>query len=123
MHVTSGFEPKAGPVGAAFDMPHASSDGVAVLLKSRHSRSQLTSRPAGCLVDGRKPGKVQRQTLELRQPRVVGLACGYADCNDAAWLADDAMHNLLIDRDPIAGAALASQPTMSRFANAVGWEP
>jgi hypothetical protein len=38
-----------------------------------------------------------------------------------ARLADDAIHKLLDDRDPIAGAALASQPTLSRFENAVGW--
>jgi hypothetical protein len=55
--------------------------------------------------------------------RVFGLACGYADCNDAARLADDAIHKLLLDRDPIAGRALASQPTLSRFENAVGWAP
>jgi len=34
----------------------------------------------------------------------------YADCNDAARLADDAIHKLLVERDPIAGPALASQP-------------
>ena len=32
--VTFGFESKAKPVIAAFDMPHASADGGAVLLKS-----------------------------------------------------------------------------------------
>ena len=58
----------------------------------------------------------------MRQ-RVFGLACGYADCNDAARLADDAIHKLLLDRDPIAGRALASQPTLSRFENAVPWAP
>ena len=52
---------------------------------------------------------------------MFGLACGYADCNDAARLADDALHKLLVERDPIAGPALASQPTLSRFENAVGW--
>src|SRR3990170_4176281 len=41
-------------------------------------------------------------------------------CNDAARLADDVIHKLLLDRDPIAGPALASQPTLSRFENAVG---
>ena len=74
------------------------------------------------MVDGRQPGKMQHQTLELVRQRVFGLACGYADCNDAARLADDAIHKLLVDRDPITGAALASQPTLSRFENAVGRE-
>jgi len=120
--ITFGFEPKAKPIVAAFDMPHASSDGGAVLLKSLDTQLQLTKRLAECLVDGRQPGKVQHQTLELVRQRVFGLACGYADCNDAARLADDAIHKLLIDRDPITGTALASQPTLSRFENAVGWE-
>src|SRR5438093_2205780 len=118
--VTFGFEPKAKPVVATFDMPHASSDGGAVLLKSLDTQLQLTKRLAACVVDKREPGKVQHQTLELVRQRVFGLACGYADCNDAARLAHDAIHKLLVDRDPIAGRALASQPTLSRFEHAVG---
>src|SRR6185369_10369155 len=93
------------------------------LLKSLDTQVQLTKRLAGCLVDTRQPGKVQHQALELVRQRVFGLACGYADCNDAARLADDAIHKLLLDRDPIAGRALASQPTLSRFENAVTWAP
>ena len=121
--ITFGFEPKGKPIVAAFDQPHASSDGGAVLLKSLDTQLQLTKRLAGCLVDTRQPGKVQHQALELVRQRVFGLACGYADCNDAARLADDALHKLLLDRDPIAGRALASQPTLSRFENAVEWAP
>ncbi|MGH8701160.1 MAG: IS1380 family transposase [Burkholderiales bacterium] len=119
--VTFGFEPNSKPVVALCDMPDTSSDGGAVLLKSLDTQLQLTKRVAGCVVDGRQPGKVQHDTLELLRQRVFGIACGYADCNDAARLADDAIHKLLLDRDPIAGPALASQPTLSRFENAVGW--
>jgi hypothetical protein len=121
--ITFGFEPKGKPIVAAFDQPHASSDGGAVLLKSLDTQWQLTTQLASCLVDARQAGKVQHQTLELVRQRVFGLACGYADCNDAARLADDAIHKLLLDRDPIAGLALASQPTLSRFENAVTWAP
>ena len=35
-------------------------------------------------------------------------------------LADDPIHKLLLDRDPLAGAPLASQPTISRFENGAG---
>ena len=52
--------------------------------------------------------------------RVFGIACGYEDCNDAARLSQDPMHKLLVGRDPMEGAALASQPTLSRFENALG---
>jgi hypothetical protein len=118
--VTFRFEPNGKPVVAAFDVEHASSDGGAILLKGIDTQLGLTKRVAACLADGRQPGKVRHQTLELLRQRVFGLACGYADCNDAARLADDAIHKLLVERDPIAGAALASQPTLSRFENAVG---
>jgi hypothetical protein len=47
------------------DMPHASSDGGAVLLKSLDTQLQLTKRLAGCLVDTRQPGKVQHTFGEL----------------------------------------------------------
>jgi hypothetical protein len=118
--VTFKFEPKSKPIVATFDAEHASSDGGAVLLKGIDTQLGLTKRLAACLADGRQPGKVQHQTVELFRQRVFGLACGYADCNDAARLADDPIHKLLVERDPIAGPALASQPTLSRFENAVG---
>ena len=118
--VTFQGEGFAKAVVARFDTPHASSDGGAILLKSVDTHLGLTKRLAGCLVDARQPGKIRHQTLELIRQRVFGIACGYADCNDAARLADDAIHKLLVERDPIAGPALASQPTLSRFENAVG---
>jgi hypothetical protein len=118
--VTFQGEGFAKPVVARFDTPHASSDGGAILLKSVDTHLGLTKRLAGCLVDERQPGKIRHQTIELLRQRVFGIACGYADCNDAARLADDAIHKLLVERDPIAGPALASQPTLSRFENAVG---
>src|SRR3989441_557922 len=118
--VTFKFEPKGKPLVAAFDQSHASSDGGALLLKGIDTQFGLTKRLAACLEDDRQPGKVRHQTLELLRQRLFGLACGYADCNDAARLADDAIHKLLLERDPLAGPALASQPTLSRFEYAVG---
>jgi hypothetical protein len=116
---TWGFESKSKPVVAAFDMPDTSTDGGAILLKGLDTQLQLTKRLAACFVDLRQRGKVQHQGLELFRQRIFGIACGYADCNDAGRVADDAMHKLLLDRDPLAGAALASQPTLSRFENGV----
>ena len=118
--VTFKFDPKSKPVVAAFDQLHASSDGGAILLKGIDTQWGLTKQLAACLEDDRQPGKVRHQRLELLRQRLFGLACGYADCNDAARLADDAIHKLLLERDPLAGPALASQPTLSRFENAVG---
>jgi len=107
------------PVIAAFDAPHASSDGGAMLLKAADHALALTTRLAACLGDRRQPGKVQHELIELLRQRVFGLACGYADCNDAARLVDDPIHKLLLGRDPLSGAGLGSQPTLSRFENAI----
>ena len=106
------------PLAARFDERHGSSDGGAVLLKACDARLDLSRRLAGCLSDGRQAGKVEHAVRDLLRQRLYGIACGYADGNDAARLADDPIHKLLLDRDPITGAALASQPTLSRFENA-----
>jgi Transposase DDE domain group 1 len=54
---------------------------------------------------------------ELITQRVMALALGYEDANDAARLACDPVHKLLVGRDPVDGEDLASQPTLSRFEN------
>jgi len=108
------------PVVAQFNQAHASSDGGALLLKALDDRLGVTARLADSLTDPRQPGKVEHELIELVRQRVYGIACGYADCNDAARLAEDPVHKLLLERDPLAGRALASQPTLSRFENAVG---
>ena len=108
------------PIIATFDQPQASSDGGAILLKLIDDRLGLTWRLAGAIRDRRQPGKVAHPLRDLLRQRVLGLACGYADCNDAARLIDDPIHKLLLDRDPLDGAALGSQPTLSRCENAVG---
>jgi hypothetical protein len=105
---------------AQFDQEHSSSDGGALLLKAADRRLGLIDTLSGCLPDEREPGKIQHELSELVSQRVFGLACGYADCNDAARLAEDPIHKALLGRDPIDGDALASQSTLSRFENAVG---
>ncbi|MCK4415362.1 MAG: IS1380 family transposase [Candidatus Eisenbacteria sp.] len=107
------------PLTARFDLPHASSDGGAVLLKAVEEPLGLIDEFARHLTDRRQPGKIDHQLRELLAQRIFGLACGYADANDAARLAHDPIHKLLLDRDPIDGCALASQPTLSRLENAV----
>ena len=107
-------------VVAQFDQPHGSSDGGAVLLKACDERLGLTEQLSQCLGDAREPGKIRHTLDDLIRQRVFAIACGYADCNDAARLAEDPIQKLLVGRDPIAGEALASQPTLSRFENTVG---
>ena len=107
------------PLTATFDVPNASSDGGAVLLRAADRRLGLIPRLAAALVDDRQRGKVRHGLADLLGQRIYGLALGYEDANDAARLADDPMHKLLLGRDPVTGDALASQPTLSRFENDV----
>lgn len=105
---------------AKFDQPDSSSDGGAMLLKACDKRLGLTKALAECFVDKRQPGKVAHSLQDLVRQRVFAIACGYEDCNDAQRLADDPMQKILVDRDPLAGASLGSQATLSRFENSVG---
>jgi hypothetical protein len=106
------------PVVAQFDQRQGSSDGGAILLRAADRRLGLVSVLAACLRDERQTGKVQHELRELLTQRVMAIACGYEDANDAARLASDPVHKLLVGRDPIHGEDLASQPTLSRFENA-----
>ena len=103
-----------------FDHRQGGSDGGAILLKAADRRYGLIDGLAGCLRDERQAGKVDHSLRELLAQRVFSIACGYPDANDSARLATDPIHKMLLDRDPVAGRDLASQPTLSRFENAVG---
>ena len=106
-------------VVARFDQEYGSSDGGAVLLKACDERLGISTAMAACMHDGRQQSKVDHSYGEIFQQRMFGIACGYADGNDAARIADDPVFKLLAGRDPITGLSLASQPTLSRFENAV----
>jgi hypothetical protein len=108
------------PVVAQFDQREGSSDGGALLLKAADRHYGLLDELTACLRDPRQAGKVDHSLRELLAQRVFAIACGYPDANDSDRLASDPMHKLLLDRDPAAGRDLASQPTLSRFENAVG---
>ena len=107
------------PLVAKFEQEQASSDGGAVLLKAAERVYGLVKAFAQCLVDKRAPDKIRHTLADLIGQRVFGVACGHADCNDGDRLANDPIHKLLLDRDPVSGERLASQPTLSRFENAV----
>jgi len=109
------------PVIAVFDQPDSSSDGGALLIKSCDQKLGLSDRLVECIKDTRESGKVKHTMSDLLRQRVYALACGYEDCNDATGLVDDPMHRLLLDRDPLEGSPIASQPTLSRFENGVNY--
>lgn len=106
-------------VVAQFDQEHASSDGGAILLKACDERLKLSETLVACLSDARQQHKVTHLLPEMFRQRMFGIACGYADTNDASRLAGDPVFKLLSGRDAVLGDDLASQPTLSRFENGV----
>src|SRR5712691_31026 len=110
----------AQPIHCKFDEPHSSSDGGALLLKAADQKLQLTAALSACLVDDRQAAKVKHSIEDLLRQRIYGLGSGYADANDAARLAHDPVFKLLLDRAPLDGPELSSQPTLLRFENHIG---
>lgn len=112
------------PVGAKavdldFDGGRLSSDAGLVLLKDPDEQLGLTRNLAAVLSDPRDPRRVHFTPRDLLKQRVLHIAAGYEDANDANTLRHDPIFKLLLDRLPETGAPLASHPTISRFENRV----
>jgi len=106
-------------VDLAFDGGRLSSDGGLVLLNDPDEQLGFTRDLAAVLNDLRDPRRVHFTLHDLLKQRVLQMAAGYADANDANTLRHDPIFKLLRDRLPETGPPLASQPTISRFENRV----
>src|SRR2546425_12224651 len=102
-----------------FDGGRLSSDAGLVLLKDPDEQLGLTRALATVLSDPRDARRVNFTRHDLLKQRVLQIAAGYEDANDAHTLRHDPIFKLLLDRLPETGAPLASQPTISRFENSV----
>ena len=103
-------------VVARFDGGRLSSEGGLLALREIDSRLGLADRLAGCLKDPRMPEKVVHRLAEIIRFRMLMIAAGYEDGNDADTLRDDPMFKLALDRLP-SGEELCSQSTISRLEN------
>ena len=106
-------------VGAIFDAEHTTSDAGVALLHLADQKLGLCKAMAKVIRDRRNPLFVTHQLDELLRQRLFQLAMGWEDCNDATTLRHDPAYKLAVGRQPITGADLASQPTLSRLENAV----
>jgi hypothetical protein len=79
----------------------------------------LTEQFAAALIDPRTGNALTHSYLEMTRARVYGILAGYEDQNDHDALRSDAVFKLIAGRSPVDGD-LASQPTLSRFENAIG---
>jgi hypothetical protein len=113
--------PGLSPVGgkamvARFDAACLSSDGGLLALREVEQRLALASRLAACIRDPRDPGRVVHGLDEIIRARMLMIAAGYEDGNDADRLRRDPMFKLAMGRLPDE-ADLCSQPTISRLEN------
>ena len=112
-----GLSPVCGRrIEARFDGTHLSSDGGLLVLREVEQRLGLARRLAGCIVDPRAPERVLHGMDEIIRFRMLMIAAGYEDGNDADALRADPMFKLAMERLPDQ-ADLCSQSTISRTEN------
>jgi hypothetical protein len=102
----------------AFDAGQLTSDGGLVWLARADDRLGLSTAFAAQLHDWRR-GPVRHALPLLLRQRILQIACGYEDQDDADTLRRDPLLKLVCGRHPEQGADLASQPTLSRLENSV----
>lgn len=113
-----GFHPRR-VVDVSIDAPTMSSDGGLVLLRQVDEQLGLCAKLAPILVDRRDPRLVQHPRLEQLRQRVLQIAMGYEDQNDATSLRHDPAWKVACDRNVDEAEALSSQPSLSRFEQAM----
>ena len=105
-------------LAVAFDGGRLTSDGGLVWLAQADDQLGLSAAFAAQIPDWRH-GPVRHSLALLVRQRLLQIACGYEDQDDADTLRRDPLLKLVCGRRPVQGADLASQPTLSRLENAV----
>jgi hypothetical protein len=95
-----------------------SSDAGRLPLRQCDEQIALTQTFADALDDPRDPELTEHTFLERVRSRVYGILADYEDQNDHDTLRTDPVFKLIAGRSPD-DADLASQPTLSRFENAL----
>jgi hypothetical protein len=94
------------------------SDAGLLPFRELDEQLHLSEQFAQVLDDPRDPAFTQHTFLEMTRARVYGILADYVDQNDHDVLRSDPLFKLLAGRAPT-GPDLASQPTHSRFENAI----
>lgn len=110
------FHP-ARPVVVENSAGRLSSDAGLLVLREFDERIGMTRQFVSALSDPRRDP--DHSFLAMTRQRVYGILAGYEDQNDHDTLRSDPVFQLVCDRLPGDDAELASQPTLSRFENAI----
>jgi hypothetical protein len=106
------------PVVVEVNHAPLSSDAGLLPIRQLDQRLGFTRQLAAALHDPRDPDLIEHSVLDMLRMRLYGILAGYEDQNDHDALRSDPVFKLLADRLPT-GPDLASQPTLSRFENAI----
>lgn len=106
------------PVIADFNGGQISTDGGLCLIRQIDDKLKVTEQASLCIGEKRRADLIKHSNFNLLRQRIFAIAAGYEDANDAQTLRFDPMHKLSLGRG-IQDAALASQPSISRFENKV----
>ena len=104
-------------VRVGFDGGQMSSDAGVLLLRGVERRLGLARRLVGCVSDRRDPLRITHPLAEMLRLRMFAIAAGYEDADDCDTLRHDPVFKMAVGHAPESGAALCSQPTMSRLEN------
>ena len=97
---------------------HLTSDAGLLPIRQFDEQIGLTAQFAAALRDPRFCPFVDHSFAEMARMRIYGILAGYSDQNDHDQLRYDPVFKLLAGRQP-SDDELASQPTLSRFENAI----
>jgi Transposase DDE domain group 1 len=112
-----GLSPVAGKeVVARFDGGRLSSDGGLLVLREIERRLSVADRLAACIDDPRDPGSTVHTLSDIVRFRLLMIAAGYEDGNDATGLRSDPLFKMALGRVP-SERDLCSQSTISRLEN------
>jgi hypothetical protein len=110
-----GLSPVSGKaVVAKFDGGLLSSDGGILVLREVEQRLRVADRLAACITDPRAPDQITHRLADIIRFRLLMIAAGYEDGNDASTLRDDPMFKMALDLAP-SDRELCSQSTISRL--------
>jgi hypothetical protein len=112
-----GLSPVSGKIVVAkFDGGLLSSDGGVLLLREVEQRLRVADRLAGCIEDPRTPELITHSLADIIGFRLLMIAAGYEDGNDASSLRSDPIFKMAHDLAP-SDRELCSQSTISRLEN------
>lgn len=106
-------------ITARFDGGNLTSDAGWLLLGSLDRQHRLCEGFSSCIQDNRDSRYINHELEKMVRQRVLQIAAGYQDCNDADTLRSDPMLKTVCDQLPESDCDLATQPTLSRLENSV----